>query len=325
MLRRCTMSRSTCSPLRRCGSNEAASRRAVSVWRRSRPSRSPPGSTSRRCTRARSISIPETRAGAALRRIAGSCAAQIVRNEAAVLAGMPEGVHQMRVGVRRLRAILSAFAKLLPNGEHRRLSDELRWLGGVLGVARNLDVFAGGLVVSAAELDRRRARSRGARRRHCPAPRGFVRRGGRGDRFGALRGPRIAPDALVGRKRRRQPIIGAALASPHRHRSPYYEAPLETGAAARRRVREAVAGKAPPAADRAQKTALYGGSACSAMRIPTNPIGCCGRSSGCRRGSAMRTMCACRAISWPNWRAAGLMRRRSPGPVERCSSGTGGV
>ena len=94
---------------------------------------------------------PEMSAGAALRRIAGSCAEQIVRNEAAVLAGMPEGVHQMRVGVRRLRAILSAFAKLLPNGEHRWLSDELRWLGGVLGVARNLDVFADGLVAPATE------------------------------------------------------------------------------------------------------------------------------------------------------------------------------
>ena len=63
--------------------------------------------------RARSLSIRSMTAGAALRRVVRSCAEQIVRNEAAVLAGMPEGVHQMRVGVRRLRAILSAFAPLL--------------------------------------------------------------------------------------------------------------------------------------------------------------------------------------------------------------------
>src|SRR4051812_37470450 len=94
---------------------------------------------------------PEMSARAALRRIARSCAEQIVRNEAAVLAGMPEGVHQMRVGVRRLRAILSAFAPLLPKDEHRWLSDELRWLGNVLGVARNFDVFADGLVAPAIE------------------------------------------------------------------------------------------------------------------------------------------------------------------------------
>ena len=60
---------------------------------------------------------PAMTAGAALRRSTRSCVDQIVGNEAAVLAGMPEGVHQMRVGVRRLRAILSAFSPLLKNSE----------------------------------------------------------------------------------------------------------------------------------------------------------------------------------------------------------------
>ena len=90
-------------------------------------------------------------AGAALRWITRSCVEQIVGNEAAVLAGMPEGVHQMRVGVRRLRAILSAFAPLLKNDEFSWFSDELRWLGDVLGRARNLDVFVDGLVAPAIE------------------------------------------------------------------------------------------------------------------------------------------------------------------------------
>src|SRR3954467_11693218 len=90
-------------------------------------------------------------AGAALRRIARSCAEQIVGNEAAVLAGMPEGVHQMRVGVRRLRAMLSAFAPLLEDDGAQSFSDELRWLGNVLGRVRNLDAFAEGLVASAGE------------------------------------------------------------------------------------------------------------------------------------------------------------------------------
>ena len=88
-------------------------------------------------------------AGAAWRRIARSCTEQIVQNEPAVLAGLPDGIHQMRVGVRRLRAILSAFAPLLPKDEYNWFSDELRWLGGVLGLARNLDVFADGLVAPA--------------------------------------------------------------------------------------------------------------------------------------------------------------------------------
>lgn len=92
---------------------------------------------------------PGMTARAALRRIAASCVEQIVRNEDAVHAGIPEGVHQMRVGIRRLRAALSAFAPLLPEGEHRWFSGELRWLGGVLGAARNLDVFAEDLVAPA--------------------------------------------------------------------------------------------------------------------------------------------------------------------------------
>jgi inorganic triphosphatase YgiF len=92
---------------------------------------------------------PGMTAGAALRRIARSCTEQIVQNEPAVLAGLPDGIHQMRVGVRRLRAILSAFAPLLPENEYHWFSDELRWLGGVLGLARNLDVFADSLVAPA--------------------------------------------------------------------------------------------------------------------------------------------------------------------------------
>src|SRR5712692_11056896 len=62
----------------------------------------------------------------ALRRIGASCLDQILRNEAAVLAGMEEGIHQMRVAVRRLRAVLSGFGKLLPCDQQRAASDELR-------------------------------------------------------------------------------------------------------------------------------------------------------------------------------------------------------
>jgi triphosphatase len=82
----------------------------------------------------------------ALQRIGLACISQIMRNEAAALAGDPEGIHQMRVGVRRLRAALSAFGKMLPGGQRRRAARELRWLAGALGTARNLDVFESALV-----------------------------------------------------------------------------------------------------------------------------------------------------------------------------------
>jgi CHAD domain-containing protein len=51
----------------------------------------------------------------------------------------PEGVHQMRVAVRRIRAALKAEGASL--GEvAESLQTELRWLGGVLGAVRDLDV-----------------------------------------------------------------------------------------------------------------------------------------------------------------------------------------
>ncbi|XIA64527.1 CHAD domain-containing protein [Bradyrhizobium sp. TZ2] len=40
----------------------------------------------------------------------------------------PEGVHQMRVGLRRLRAAISLFSKALPGAKTEGIKTELRWL-----------------------------------------------------------------------------------------------------------------------------------------------------------------------------------------------------
>jgi CHAD domain-containing protein len=53
----------------------------------------------------------------------------------------PEGVHQMRIGLRRLRSALRLFRAQLPVRETEALVGELRWLAGLLGAARDLDVF----------------------------------------------------------------------------------------------------------------------------------------------------------------------------------------
>lgn len=52
-----------------------------------------------------------------------------------------EGVHQLRVGLRRMRSALSAFRDLLPEHERRGRSDELRWIASSCGAARDWDVF----------------------------------------------------------------------------------------------------------------------------------------------------------------------------------------
>jgi len=53
----------------------------------------------------------------------------------------PEYVHQMRVALRRLRSALSMFAEALPEQQTEPLMDELKWLAGRLGPARDWDVF----------------------------------------------------------------------------------------------------------------------------------------------------------------------------------------
>ncbi|WP_425427101.1 CHAD domain-containing protein [Actinophytocola xinjiangensis] len=74
----------------------------------------------------------------------------LVEHEAVARLGEdPEGVHQMRVAVRRLRAALKA---VVPDAGLTATQDELRWLGGVLGRIRDLDVLLGHLRAQAADL-----------------------------------------------------------------------------------------------------------------------------------------------------------------------------
>lgn len=77
-----------------------------------------------------------------MQRIGRSCLMQLIGNEAAVLSGDAEGVHQMRVATRRLRSAISAAKNMLAIEDRRWIAGELAWLAGALGLARNLDVFA---------------------------------------------------------------------------------------------------------------------------------------------------------------------------------------
>jgi CHAD domain-containing protein len=52
-----------------------------------------------------------------------------------------DAVHQMRVATRRLRATLRSFGQVIPRSDSRRLADELKWLGGLLGPARDGEVL----------------------------------------------------------------------------------------------------------------------------------------------------------------------------------------
>ena len=66
----------------------------------------------------------------------------IVHHDAVVRAGVdPEGVHQARVGTRRLRSDLRAFGSLLLPAWAASLRDELSWLADALGSVRDADVL----------------------------------------------------------------------------------------------------------------------------------------------------------------------------------------
>ena len=67
----------------------------------------------------------------------------------------PESLHQMRVATRQLRAVLRAARPLLVPEWADSLRDELRWLGQLLGPARDLDVQLAYFREESAALDAR--------------------------------------------------------------------------------------------------------------------------------------------------------------------------
>ncbi|MET0792887.1 MAG: CHAD domain-containing protein [Polyangiaceae bacterium] len=74
-----------------------------------------------------------------------SCLRHFTRNEPGVRAGNVGAVHQMRVGLRRLRAALSLFEGILGQHEVAGLKRELAWLTEQLGPARDYDVVLAAL------------------------------------------------------------------------------------------------------------------------------------------------------------------------------------
>ena len=53
----------------------------------------------------------------------------------------PDAVHQMRVTTRRLRSTFRAYPKVLGHGRADQVAAELKWLGEVLGGARDVEVM----------------------------------------------------------------------------------------------------------------------------------------------------------------------------------------
>lgn len=62
-------------------------------------------------------------------------------NADSIRASNAEAIHQMRVGLRRLRAAISLFGDVLPGPRTAKIKAELKWLTRELAPAREIDVF----------------------------------------------------------------------------------------------------------------------------------------------------------------------------------------
>jgi inorganic triphosphatase YgiF len=77
----------------------------------------------------------------AFRVIAHSAVRHFAANADAVRILDPEGIHQMRVGLRRVRAAISLFSGILSGAQTGKIKSELKWLTNELAPAREIDVF----------------------------------------------------------------------------------------------------------------------------------------------------------------------------------------
>lgn len=94
---------------------------------------------------------PDMTVAAAEAAIIRSCAVQVAANQPAVLdRRLPDGIHQMRVALRRLRAALSLFKESMPADDRKRLRSQAGALAKTLGPARELDVLVAGPLREAA-------------------------------------------------------------------------------------------------------------------------------------------------------------------------------
>src|SRR5262249_55704635 len=82
---------------------------------------------------------PDYSRQAAFQIIARTCLRQLVANQPATLGGDPEGLHQIRVALRRLRAAISLFADMLLDPQTEEMKAQFKWITQELGPARELD------------------------------------------------------------------------------------------------------------------------------------------------------------------------------------------
>jgi triphosphatase len=86
--------------------------------------------------------VPTMGSAEAFQQIARACLAQVTANaELLRLIRLPEALHQLRIGLRRLRTATAVFKTMLAGSELDAVERELKWLAGELDAARDIEVF----------------------------------------------------------------------------------------------------------------------------------------------------------------------------------------
>jgi inorganic triphosphatase YgiF len=81
---------------------------------------------------------PRVRCQEAFRVIARACLRQLISNQPAMLRDDAEGLHQMRVALRRLRAAISLFDDMLADRQTDEMKRKFKWITAELGPAREI-------------------------------------------------------------------------------------------------------------------------------------------------------------------------------------------
>jgi CHAD domain-containing protein len=96
---------------------------------------------------------PRDPAGEAVAHALRTALSRIVSHESEAMRGEPEGVHRLRSATRRLRSELRAFKELIVPERREELGVELKWLAGLLGDVRDLDILLARLREASLKLE----------------------------------------------------------------------------------------------------------------------------------------------------------------------------
>lgn len=110
-----------------------------------------PPAGARPAPRAEAPAPPRTAGEVVLAYLAAQVA-EVIDRDPQVRLDLPDAVHRMRVAVRRLRATLATYRRLLDEDSVAPLRAELRWWGRVLGAARDAEVLRERLLTELADL-----------------------------------------------------------------------------------------------------------------------------------------------------------------------------